>query len=133
MLLRDFTLSDLNRVKEIHEAQGVDYKFPDLTSPLFVVTKVIEHEGVVQACGGMYLQAEAYLWISPEGWTTPQAKLDAIKALDAANLGECWLKGIDVACLYLPPGMERFGDRLVEDLGWSKDRDGWVTYSRSIE
>lgn len=128
-VVRDFTLNDLERVKEIHEASGIDYRFPDITSPLFVVTKVFVRDGIVQACGGLYLQVEAYLWIAHDDWTSPEEKLVVIRTLDRATLREAWMKGIDQACLFLPPGMDRFGERL-QDFGWAKDRDGWCSFSK---
>jgi hypothetical protein len=130
--VRNYEPSDFERVKEIHEAQKYDYKFPDLSSPLFLVTKVLECDGIVRACGGLYLQVETYLWVSPEEWAEPEEKLSAIKALDTEGMHEAWLKGINQACLWLPPNMERFGRRLVEDLGFVKDRDGWTTYSKLL-
>ena len=126
--IRDFTLSDLERVKEIHEASEIDYRFPDLAGPLFIVRKVLEKDGRVEACGGGYIQSEAYLWISRDQWATPAEKLAAIQALDEAVLHDLWLNGVDCCCLRLPPGMERFGERL-EELGWTRDRE-WATFSK---
>lgn len=128
-IVRDFTLSDLERVKEIHEASEIDYQFPDLSSPLFLVTKVIETGGIVRACGGMYLQVECYLWLDHSDWESPEHKLAAIRELDRQCMDATWLRGVDQAVLWLPPGMGRFGKRL-EDLGFTKDRDGWRTYSK---
>lgn len=128
--LRNLEPRDLERVRQIHEDSGLDYRFPDISSPLFVVTKVLEIDGVVRACGGLYLQVECYLWLDHSDWAGPDEKLAAIRALDRSVMREVWLKGIDCACLWLPPGMERFGERLVEDLGFEKDRDGWVSYSK---
>lgn len=128
VVIRDFTLSDLERVKEIHEASKLDYRFPDLAGPLFIVTKVLERNGRVEACGAGYLQAEAYLWLSKDDWATPEEKLDAIRMLDEAVLHGLWLKGVDCCCLRLPPGMDRFGKRL-EEMGWTLDRE-WATYSK---
>jgi len=50
--------------------------------------------------------------------------------MDTAAMGEAWLRGLDQAVLWLPPGMERFGERLVEDLGFTRDREGWVSFSK---
>ena len=129
--VRDYVPEDFNRVKEIHEASQIDYQFPDLSSPLFLVTKVFVLDGVVRACGGLYLQAEAYLWLDKSDWAGPEEKLSAIKELDTAGMVAAWLRGIDQAVLWLPPGMERFGERL-EDMGFTRDRDGWVSYSKRI-
>ena len=128
-LIRDYRASDLKQVKAIHEASGIDYKLPDLSSPLFLVTKVLEIDGIVRACGGGYLQIECYLWLDKSDWADPEQKLMAVQALDRSVMHEAYLRGIDCACLYLPPGMDRFGKRL-EDLGFTRDREGWVTYSK---
>lgn len=132
MVVRDFAPADLPRIKEIHGQTSIDYKFPDITSPLFLVTKVVEFNGIVRQCGGLYLQVECYLWSDPSEWADPATKFEGIKELDRQSMQEVWLKGIECACLWLPPGMGRFGERLVEDLGFSKDRDGWVSYSKKL-
>jgi hypothetical protein len=132
-IVRDYQPSDFERVKEIHEASGIDYKLPDFSSSLFLVTKVFVCDDTVRMFGGSYLQAELYLIADHSDWASPQDKLDAIKELDRQGMEELWLRGIDCCCLWLPPGMERFGERLVEDLHFQKDRDGWHTYSKATK
>lgn len=127
--IRDYTREDEAAVQRIHDASEIDYTLPDLAAPLFVVTKVYEVDGVIRAYGGAYLQAEVYLVLDHSNWATPDDKLSAIHSLDACVISELWAKGVDVAVLWLPPGMERFGKRL-EELGFTKDRDGWRTYSK---
>jgi hypothetical protein len=131
-IVRDYQPSDFERVREIHEAKQIDYKFPDLNSPLFLVTKVLEVDGIVRQCGGLYLQVEAYLWSDDSEWGTPQEKLEGIQALDREAMHEAWFRGIDCCVLWLPPGMARFGDRLVEDLGFNRDRSDWISYSKTL-
>ena len=132
MTVRDYTPSDFDRVREIHETSEIDYQFPDLSSPLFLVTKVVEVDGVIRACGGMYLQAECYLWIDHSDWMHPSGKLDAIRELDRACMDAAWMRGVNDAVLWLPPGMERFGERLI-DMGFVRDRAGWVSYSKKTK
>ena len=129
VVVRDFALDDLERVKEIHENSGLDYKFPDLTSSLFLVTKVVEVGGIIRAAGSAYVQVECYLFMDKAEWGTPEEKLATIRLLDREVLHSAWLQGVDCACLWLPPGMERFGERL-EEMGWSADRSGWRTFSK---
>src|ERR1700675_2936345 len=133
VVVRDYKESDFEVVKKIHESTQIDYKFPDIHSDLFLVRKVLELDGKVVMAAGMYIQAEVYLWSSKEDWGDPEQKLAAIRALDKEVMKATWLKGVDCAVLWLPPGMERFGERLVEDLGFTKDRDNWVSYSKSTE
>jgi len=130
MVIRDLRPGDIPRIRELHETSGIDYRFPDLLSPLFLVTKVAEEDGIIRAAGGLYLQTEAYLWIEQGGWADPQTKMEVIRRLNAEACHEAWLKGIDCAVLWLPPGMERFGNRL-EQIGFHLDR-GWATYSRKL-
>lgn len=132
MRLRNYEPSDFEAVKAIHEKTDIDYEFPNINAPLFLVTKVIEDDlGVVRACGGAYLQAEVYLWLDPGEWADASDKLTVVHALDGAVCNDLFFRGIDCAVLWLPPGMERFGDRLV-DMGFSRDRDGWVSYSKRL-
>ncbi len=127
--IRDCRPSDLERIREIHESTEIDYRFPNLQSALFVVKKVLTVDGVVRQAIGCYLQAEGYLWADQSDWADPEQKLVAIQALEQAGLRELFRVGVDCAVIWLPPGMTRFGERLVE-MGWSKDRDGWRTYSK---
>jgi hypothetical protein len=132
-MVRNYRPSDFESVKRIHDQTQIDYQFPDLNSPLFVVTKIYEDsEGVIRAAGGLYVQLEAYLWLDKSGWASPQEKLDVIEALQMAAFTDQKIAGIECAVLWLPPGMEKFGDRLINDLGWSRDRDGWISFSRNI-
>jgi hypothetical protein len=130
--IRDYTPEDFERVRSLHEASGIDYRLPNLASPLFLVTKVVEYRGIIRQCGGLYLQVECYLFADHTDWAGPEIKLAAIQALDRSTMKEAWLKGIDCACLWLPPGMDRFGERLVEDLGFTRDRADWVSYSKRL-
>lgn len=132
-IVRDYHSSDFEVVKAIHEYTGIDYKFPNLDSALFLVKKVIEVEGVVRQVVAAYIQVEYYLFADKTEWGTPEQKLECIRKLDKAVTEECWLKGVDEAVLYLPPGMERFGERLTEDFGFNKARDGWVHYTKRTE
>lgn len=132
-MIREYERRDFEAVKKIHESTQLDYKFPNLNDPLFVITKVYEHEdGVIRACGGLYLQVETYLWLDKSNWATPEHKLSVLQALQIEGFTEAAIKGLKCAVLWLPPHMERFGDRLVSDLGWSRDRNDWISYSREL-
>lgn len=132
-VIRDYRPSDLAAIKAIHEASGIDYKLPNVSSPIFLVKKVIEVDGVIRAAGAAYIQVELYLWLDKSDWGDPEQKLAAIQTLDQEIIEQCWLQGVECAVLWLPPGMGRFGERLTKQLGFHKDRDGWVTYSKPTE
>ena len=133
MEIRDYRAADLPAIKAIHEATNIDYKFPDINKPIWMVKRVVEHQGKVVAACGLYMQVECYLWLDPSAWADPETKLAVIEVMDHQAMHEAWTKGIDEAVLYLPPGMERFGERLTESLGFSKLRDNWVAYSKTTE
>jgi hypothetical protein len=130
-VIRDYKPSDFSAVAKIHEESGIDYKLPDLESPLFLIKQVAEYEGKVVAALGALIQTEFYLWLSKEEWGTPEQKFSVLKELDESVISEVWLKGVDSAVLYLPPNMERFGKRLEKDFGWSTPRPGWKAFSKT--
>lgn len=132
-VIRNYRPSDLPAIKAIHDSTGIDYKFPNVNAPIFLVKKVLELDGVVRVAGAAYIQVELYLWMDKSNWADPEQKLLAIKALDREIIEECWLEGVDCAVLWLPPGMGRWGQRLTKELGFERDRDGWVTYSKPTE
>lgn len=131
--IRPYAATDLAVVQRLHDTSQIDYQLPDLSSPLFLVTKVVEVDGVIRAVGGLYLQVECYLWMDRTDWASPHERMEIIRLLEEACMREAWLQGVDCACLWLPPGMDRFGDRLVQYLGFTRDRDGWVSYSKGTK
>ncbi len=131
-VIRDLQPSDVAEVQRIHEASEFDYSFPNLLSPLFLVKKVLSVDGTVRMCAGGYITCESYLFIDKGDWADPEQKLSALKEMERVATQEAREKGIEEVVLWLPPGMERFGERLVEDLGFSPDRNSWKSYSKKL-
>lgn len=132
-IVRAYHKDDFETIKALHEATGIDYKFPNLNSALFLVTKVMEVDGVIRMALGAYIQVEYYLWMDKTEWAFPEEKLEFIRQIEKDVTEEVWLKGVNEAVLYLPPGMERFGDRIsdpIKGMGFSKARDGWIHYNK---
>jgi len=135
-MIRDYTKDDFEAIRAIHESTGINYKMPDINQPVFLVKKVAEKDGVVRAALGAYIQVELYLWLDKSEWASPQEKFDTIKALEEETMKAAWFEGVDCAVLYLPPGMERFGERLIAKaeeggFGWERPREGWLAFSKS--
>lgn len=127
-LIRSYVPSDLQAIQKIHDANGIDYRLPNLDR--FPVNKVLEIEGKVRAAYGMQLTLECHLWLDKTGWADAGSKWLTIKALDKeANEAAAGL-GFDSACCCVPPGYARFGKRL-KDLGFKKIRPGWGIYTKS--
>jgi hypothetical protein len=137
-MIRDYSPRDFEAIKRIHEASGLPYQLPQMNistpkgvkkAPLWLVTKVLEVDGTVRAALGSWIQVELYCWIDKSDWTDAEGKHLALQLLEKETMRELYLKGIEHATLWLPPDMERFGQRLVEDFGFQRT-DGWVTYSK---
>src|SRR5437868_1063416 len=126
--IRDLEPSDVAEVQRIHEASQIDYAFPNILSPLFLVKKVLSVDGHVRLCVAGYLTSECYLFIDKEDWADPEQKWLAIQEVANAAIAEAKEKGLEETVVWLPPGMDQFGKRL-ENLGFSKDRNSWKSYS----
>jgi hypothetical protein len=131
--VRDFTLADLPRVKELHERMGLDYRLPDLESPLFIIRKVVEVDGEIVAITAARVEAELYLFVDHEV-ADPEQRWEALKILNKAVLDEAyWEKGLNNVVLWCPVEIEKsFGKRLKE-LGFSRDREGFHSWSRETK
>ena len=126
MLVRDYLPSDRASLEAIHEAQGLDYKFPDIDGPLFLVRKVLEIDGKVVASLVLKICAETMLLL--DGQQGPQDKLTEMQTLQSSVLSEAYAKGLDEIHAAIPE--IGFDKRLIQ-LGWLKDRSGWNLWSRS--
>lgn len=128
--VRNYEPSDFERVKEIHEAQKLDFSLPDLNSALFIVKQVFECDGRVVAAAFLRIEAEAYLLLDKGDWGDAVDKFNAIKSVQSAGLEDAWTKGIDNCVCWVPKEVNAtFAKRLIE-LGWTQDREGWITWSR---
>ncbi len=130
--IRSYCPSDLEAIKKIHEASGLDYKLPNLNSPYFMVNKILEVDGEVKAAYGMRAFVECYLWMDKSRWADAEEKWLAIKALDREATEAAAVIGIDDVTCYVPPGLERFGRRISgkDGLGFKRDRAGWISYTK---
>jgi hypothetical protein len=132
-VLRDYRAEDFEAVRAIHESTGIDYAFPDLEDSRFFVRKVLEVDGVVVAAGVLRVSAEAYLWLRRDDWGDKDEKLLAIEALQRAGFEEARQKGILEVVCWVPKWIERFFGKHLKALGWSRDREDWVTWSRDTD
>ncbi len=124
-MIRDYQPDDLDYLKAIHQASGLDYRFPDLDSPLFFVRKVLEVDGKVSAALVLKVVAETMLLL---GEGRPTDKLLAMESLQDAVLAEAYEKGLDEIHASIP--QIGFDKRLIQ-LGWQKDRPDWNLWTRS--
>lgn len=124
IIVRDALAGDFERLRAIHEQQGIDYAFPDLDSPLFFVKKVAETDGEVTGALVLRLCAETLLLLAPGA---PRDKFAAMEALQESVLREAYARGLDEIHAAIP---EIGFDRRLRQLGWEKDRPGWHLWTR---
>jgi hypothetical protein len=125
--IRSYCPSDLAAIKKIHDANGIDYRLPNLTT--FPVLKALEVEGEIRAAYGMQMTLECHLWLDKTGWADAEAKWLSIKALDKESNEAAAGLGFDSVFTCVPPGYERFGRRL-KDLGFTKLRPDWAVLTK---
>jgi hypothetical protein len=152
MQIREYTHSDLDALRAIHNAQGFDYPLPDLSNPLFVTKLVLVDDGQASDCSGaaccaspkenaapsgkilgaalLRLTAEAYLLLDPKQGT-PRERWQALLALHQATRRDAWQRGFEDVHAWLPPPVAaKFGKRLTR-LGWLRD-DAWTPYCHKL-
>lgn len=128
VVVRDYRPEDREQLEKIHEEQGLDYKFPDLDSPLFFVRKVLEVNGKIVSALVLHICAETMLLLDKE--QRPQSKLTEMKLLQSSVLDEAYKKGLDEIFAAVP---EIGFDKRLRQLGWEEDRPEWRLWSRSTD
>jgi hypothetical protein len=126
VIVRDAQETDYSRIAEIHRQSGMDYKLPDLANPLFFVRKVIQDGDNFAACF-LRLTSETFLWVPPT--MQPRKKLELMENLQPEVLKAAWERGIDETEAHIPEWMERRFQKRLKQLGWSKDREDWHSWS----
>jgi hypothetical protein len=128
LIVRPFTQSDLDAFRKIHAASGLDYRFPDLSSPLFLNKTVIERDGKPTTLLAGKIDIEAYLMTSG----TAKERLEDIEMVQPVFLRELWLQGIDSAYCGVPKSVDRHFRKHMERLGWERGRPEFVNYFRNV-
>ncbi|MDR5730579.1 MAG: hypothetical protein RB191_24485 [Terriglobia bacterium] len=130
MKVNDLRPEDFPAVESLHASQGLDYRLPDLASPLLVVKKaVVNEQGEVIGACLLRLTAETMLILDPK--LTPPEKMDAMEAMQPEVLASAWRLGLDEVECRIPEAVEQIFTKRLHTLGWTRDRDGWAPWSRS--
>lgn len=109
----------------------MDYRLPDLESPLFIVKKLVEEDGKVIGACLLRLTAETMLLLSPD--LGPVKKMDAMEAMQPEVLHTAWSQGLDDIEARIPDETEAIFEKRLHQLGWTKNRDGWNAWTRVTE
>jgi len=129
MLIREYTGADLPSLLHLHAEQGMPYRFPDLSNPLFLTKLVVERDSQIAAALLLRLTSEAYLLLDSRAGS-PRERWQSLLLLHEAARRDAARRGLDDAHAWLPPQVARaFGRRLAQ-LGWQ--REPWPSFSRTI-
>jgi hypothetical protein len=124
-MIRDYVESDLPALRAIHQAQGIDYVFPDLTSPLFLNRLVSANGANIIAAGLHRICYETLVLVNPVA--RPQEKWAALRELNESLSTRAYWQGLNETHAAVPPiGF----NRRLRQLGWLPDRDGWQLWTK---
>ena len=131
MLVREYSVGDLEALKRVHSEQGFDYAFPEIEDPIFVSKLILEDErGQLAMASLARLTCEMYL-LMDAGFGGPKDRYAGVLELHRTAEADLIAKGLDDAHAWLPPRVaKRFGRRL-QTLGWVRD-DKWTPYCRHL-
>lgn len=127
-MIRDFRSADLSALQAMYQAQGIDYRFPDLTDPIFATKLVLEDGGTVRMALAARVTTEMFYLRDPKA-ADAKTQWEWFQELHRAMEIALWRRGADDAHCWIPPQLKTFGKRL-EQLGWVKET--WPGYSKIL-
>ncbi len=126
MRVRNFAPGDEKVLREIHAAQGLDYEFPDLSNPLYLVKVCgVDENGQVRAAGIARVTAEVFYLIDPKLNSADKRKILELGLLETAHRLE--RQGLDEFHVFVPPQLNGMGTLLEREFGFRPD---WKCYFR---
>ena len=131
MKIRWAHCGDQEALREIHEKQGFEYRMPDVRSKNMVVRLVAVDENDRPRMGAFGRRTiEAFVLVD-KTFSSPQERYSTLLALQnqAFEIG-ARLGYEDVQALVASPIEARFGRRMRNEFGWSKNL--WTCYSREL-
>ena len=122
MKIRAYEERDLEALKRLHAAQGIDYDFPDLADEMFVSKLVLEGaSGEIEQAALLRLTSEAYLLMDKQAgtavgrWQKLQILHEVVRR-DAVRLGL-----FDVHA-FVPRELPEGFIRRLKGLGWTEEK-----------
>lgn len=130
MQIRFFRPDDLRQLERIHQAQGFDYEFPDLSDPLYHIKLVGEEDGRIVNAGIAHLTSEIFFLADPNAGN-PRHRFENFKQLHEAGCEVAHRQGglADLHC-WVPPEVARAFGRRLRKLGW--ERPLWTSYVKEL-
>lgn len=129
-MIRDFLQSDIPKAREIHAANELPENcFPNLTittpagkeepNPLFIISKVYEHDGQPAMMSFLKITSELYLLLS-HTVGTPEERFEWLKELKEEMKHEAWKRGLEQMTAFVPLDIEESFAKRLEELGFVK-------------
>lgn len=131
MRIRWAEKSDAPAIEQMFRQQGYEYSLPDIDSKNMVVRLVaVDDDNVPRVAAFGRRTIEAFILLD-KNFATPQERYSTLLRLQnsAFEIGSR-LGYEDVQALIAAPIEKRFGRRLRNEFGWS--RNSWVCYSREL-
>lgn len=128
-MIRPFRASDEPILRAIHEAQGFDYEFPDLSQFECVMVSTDEQDSPIQAMAARKT-IEAFFLGDPN-YRTPRWRMAHFAPLHDEMSKVLRARGFTDVHAWLPPQIaKQFGNRLRRTFGWIPSV--WQTYVKYL-
>jgi hypothetical protein len=122
MTIRDYTPEDQDALVRMYLQGNSAFRFPELDDPIFLVKKVLEHEGRARMAVLARATTEIYLFMDHRH-SKPAWRWDNFQHLHRAAETALLEQGMDDAHCWLPPEIERRFGRRLRTLDWIRDND----------
>jgi hypothetical protein len=129
MIIREYTDTDLDCLKDLHKRSGFKYPFPDVAD--FFSRRVVESGEGIGMVSLLKLTAEAYLICDPD-WRTPAWRMEALNQIQIVANHDAKDKGVVEAVAFIPPNIESTFKRRLKQMGWSRNKPSWHSYWRPV-
>ena len=128
-MIRNYLSSDEPKLRAVFKAQGFEYDWPNLNSPLFLSKLVLEERNFPVMAIASRLTTEEYLLVDKD-WGTPAMRWRAFLQLHEAVCSDLYAKGLEDCYCWIPPQIEKpFGRRLFK-LGWARNK--WSAFNLQL-
>ena len=140
-MIRKFENTDLPTVVELQKANDLPGEcLPDLEietpegkrepNPLFVVKRVLDHEGKTAMMCFLKIRSELYFFVD-HTIATPEERWKMLQEFTEDMKHEAWKIGLDQMTAFIPPDIDESFSKRLTDLGFVKSP--WVPYSLNLE
>jgi hypothetical protein len=131
VVVRDMVTEDIPEVRRLWEKQGLDYRFPDMTDPLYFRKKVIQVDGRIVNVIITKVEVETIM-INDREWGDTEEKVLAAQLLLDTLVAELKGLGLNQMVAWVPTKVEKAMEPHLKALGWEPDRGEFHTWSKEI-